>query len=128
LIARLSELDAMLAEAPPRIRYRPLKRALWRGLLLTVPELAAVLACPPTFLRAFDLIALRLVWRAVLGNVKAISMVYDIIEGRPERRRGDARSSSWTRGKRSTAPDLDPVERARIIAELEAALGKASTS
>jgi hypothetical protein len=52
-------------------------------------------------------------------------LLFDIIEGRPERRR--ARSSSEARGKCSTAADIDPVERARMIADLEATLQKASS-
>jgi transposase len=78
---------------------------------------------------ALQAMAYALVGRAVLGDVRALALLFDLIEGRVGRsecRRDDARSSRCPKTKHGTAADLDPVERARIIAELEAGLGKAS--
>jgi hypothetical protein len=137
LAQRLAEIDRVLDCAPGPIRYRPLRRAVWRVLLLPADfvlwkfrqqldaaRLGGDHAEDPDALQAM---VYALVAKAILGDARASSLLFDIIEGRPERRRCDARTFRCVRGKRSTAAYLDPVERARMIAELEAALRKPST-
>jgi hypothetical protein len=136
LAQRLAEIDRVLDRAPGPIRYRPLRRAVWRALLLPVGDVlwmyrrqldgAGLTGKPDGDSDALQAMAYALVARAILGDASASSLLFDIIEGRPERRRSDARASPCVRGTRSTAADLNPVERARMIVLLEAALGKAS--
>jgi hypothetical protein len=120
-----------------RVRERPILRAVWRALLLPAGFVlwkfrsqldgAKLGSKPAEDLEAVQAMAHALVARAILGDARASSLLFDIIEGRPERRRGDARTSRCVWGKRTTTADLDPVERAGVIAELEAALRKPST-
>jgi len=139
LAQRLAEIDRVLDRAPGPIRYRPLRRAVWRALLLPVGavlrmyrqqlEAARLADKPAEDPDALQVMAYALVARAVLGDARATALLFDLIEGRvgrPERRRGDARSRHMPRNQ-GRAPDLDPVERARIIAKLEATLRKASS-
>jgi hypothetical protein len=136
LAQRLAEIDRVLDRAPGPIRYRPLQRAVWRALLLPAGfvlwtyrrqlDTATLSSQPSEDHDALQATAYALVTRAILGDVRASSLLFDMIEGRPERRRGDARTSRCVRGKRG-AGDLNPVERARMIAELEASLRKIST-
>jgi hypothetical protein len=129
--ARLAELEreieAVLDRAPGPIRYRPLRRALWRALLLPAryvlwlyrQQLQAGLD-PRTLAaigrgafeaddcagrqRAMDAMAIALVARAVLGDARAAARLFDRIEGRPGPRRPD----------RSSDPppmDLEPIVR-----------------
>jgi hypothetical protein len=63
--------------------------------------------------------------------MRASALLADLIEGRvgrTERRRSDARSSRDVQATRSAGTDLHPVERARMLEELDAALRKASSS
>jgi hypothetical protein len=116
LADRLRLIDQAIETAPGRIRLHPIRRSLWRWLLMptnVVLSLAVLLASPqpeallglPASLSAFDAIALRVVARACRGDVCAARLIFDWIEGRPERRRGDARSSRHVRGERITAED-----------------------
>jgi hypothetical protein len=138
LAQRLAEIDRALDRALGPIRYRPLRRAVWRALLLPAGfvlwtyrrqlAVASMAGTPAEDPDALQTMAYALVARAILGDVRASALLFDLIEGRVARqRRGDARSSGCVQGKRSTAADIDPVERARIIAKLEAVLRKAST-
>ena len=97
-VIRLAEIDRALEAAPPAIRFRPLIRAIWRALLLTSGELAA-LAARPDSLATFDRVAITLIGRAVRGDVKAAGMLADMIEGKPGLRCGDARPSGRPRAK-----------------------------
>lgn len=94
LEARLAVIEAALEAAPGRIRYRPLRRAIWRALLLTHHEVCWLRANPPATLPSLDLIALALVDRACCGNVKAGALLFDLVEGRPGRRREVGTSST----------------------------------
>jgi hypothetical protein len=124
LADRVADIDAVLSAAPVRIRYRPLTKVVWRALLLTVPEVQMLLAAPPPSFKPLDLVALRLVSRACRGDARATSMIFDMIEGRPGARSGDVRPRRRGAFK---SPELAPAERARMIAELEATLRKASS-
>src|SRR5262245_23311605 len=81
-LARLAEIDRGMDTAPPAIRYRPLIRAIWRALLLSPQELAA-LAAKPEGLATFDRLAVTLVRRAVLGDVRLADMLANMVEGTP---------------------------------------------
>lgn len=96
LAPKLEAIEALLECAPGRIRYRPLRRALWRALLLSAVEVRWLRANPPASLGPLDLIALALVDRACAGNMKASKLVLDQIEGRPHRR-ADARPPAGIR-------------------------------
>ena len=50
----------------------------------------------------------------IKGDVRAVRWIFDVIEVPARATTGDARSSRSVQGKRSTAADLDPVERARM--------------
>jgi hypothetical protein len=119
LADRLRLVDQVLETAPGRIRLHPIRRSLWRWLLMPaniVVALAALLASPqaealrrlPASLSALDAIALRVVARACRGDVRAARLIFDWIEGRPARRRGDARYSPYVQGKRTTGTHADP--------------------
>jgi hypothetical protein len=95
-LARLAKIDCDLDSAPPAIRFRPLVRATWRALLLTPAELASLVARPEG-LATFDRLAVTIVGRAVLGDLKAAGILADMIEGKPDLRRGDARPSGRRR-------------------------------
>ena len=45
-------IDAVLASAPQRVRELPVRRALWRSLLLDVAELALLYAVLPALAKA----------------------------------------------------------------------------
>ena len=119
------EIEATLDHAPGPIRFLPLRRAIWRALLLPAryvlwlyrqqlqagldpPALAAVGRgkahdCAGQQ-RAMDAMAIALVARAVMGDARAITLLAERIEGRPGPRRPD----------RSAAPppmDLEPIVR-----------------
>ena len=129
--ARLAELEreieATLDRAPGPIRFLPLRRAIWRALLLPARyvlwlyrrQLQASL--DPTTLaaigrgafeaddcagqqRAMDAMAIALVARAVLGDPRAVAELFVQIEGRPGRRRPDASSDP-------PPMDLEPIVR-----------------
>ena len=75
------ELADPLAALPARIRLHPIRQSLWRALLLDVADLQAVLDHPgrrPTL----DILTCRLVRTALDGNVKAVALIADRIEGR----------------------------------------------
>ena len=100
---------------PPRIRYRPLSKAIWAALMLDVGTLRAFVARATKpidgslagLLEALDVVAARLVLAAIGGDMRAANMITNLIDG-PVRRRlddppGDASQS---------------VERERVIAEI----------
>jgi hypothetical protein len=131
----LAEIERALDSAPARARESPIRRAIWRALLLPAgfvlwafrqqldaDRLGGKPAEDPDALQAM---AYVLVARAALGDVRAASMIFDMIEGRPSVRHGDTRSRQHR--PLNQPVELAPEERARMIAELEAALGKAST-
>jgi hypothetical protein len=149
LTARLAVIDAVLSSAPRRIRELPVRRTLWRFLLLDIAKLSLLLSLLPkpakgaeadpsiglreeatsslqSSLTALDMIVLRLVGKALLGDVRAMSCIFDVIEGRTERRRRDASRSRYVQGRRDIKGSVDPSERARMIAELEAVLQRVS--
>jgi hypothetical protein len=140
LAQQLAEIDRILDRAPGPVRYRPLRRAIWRALLLPAGfvlwtfrrqlDAGRLAGKPAENHDALQAMAYTLVARAILGDMRASALLADLIEGRvgrPKRRRSDARSSRDAQATRNTAADLDPAERARIIAELQAVLGKASS-
>jgi hypothetical protein len=114
LAVRVAEIDLWLDSTPGRIRFRPLLRAIFRALVLTVPELHFLLSCPPPNLGPLDLMALQLVGRAAQGDLKAVRRLFDLIEGRPRRRRA-------TRADADDGLTEDQVE--RIVRHLNERLG-----
>jgi hypothetical protein len=121
------EIEAVLDRAPGPIRFLPLRRAIWRALLLPAryvlwlyrQQLQAGLD-PPTLAtigreafeahdragqqRAMDAMAIALVARAILGDARATALLADRIEGRPAARRPDASSDP-------PPMDLEPIVR-----------------
>ena len=104
---------------PPRLRYRPLSKAIWAALMLDVGMLRSFVAraTNPTdgslagLLQALDVLAARLVLAAIGGDMRAVNMITNLVDGPVRRRVGD--------------PDCDDaqgVERERVIAEIEKAL------
>jgi hypothetical protein len=126
LAHRLAEIDRALDRAPGPIRYRPLRRAIWRALLLPAryvlwlyrqqlqagldPRTLAAIgrgafeaddrACHQ---RAIDAMAIALVARAILGDARASALLAERIEGRPAVRRPDA------------SPDPPPMDLEPIV-------------
>jgi hypothetical protein len=107
------EIEAVLDRAPGRIRFLPLRRAIWRALLLPARYVLWLYrqqqqaSLDPTALAAIgrgafeaddragqqqviDAMAIALVARAALGDARAVAELFDQIEGRPGRRRPDA--------------------------------------
>jgi hypothetical protein len=102
---------AVLAGADPgtlpfRIRYQPVRRAIWAALMLDCATLRAFVARAtepggkrandspaddslPERLAALDVIAARLVLNAVDGDVRAFEMIANRIEGRVGMRPGE---------------------------------------
>jgi hypothetical protein len=121
------EIEAVLDCAPGPIRFLPLRRAIWRALLLPAryvlwlyrQQLKAGLE-PRTLAaisrgafeaddcagqqRALDAVAIALAARAALGDARAVAELFDYIEGRSGRRRSDARSTPQQ-------IDLEPIVR-----------------
>jgi len=127
LAALERDIETTLDRTRGSVRYSPLRRAVWRQLLLPAryllhvyrEQLKADLA--PTVLRelgeaarvagdrgaygrALDAMAIALVARAALGDARAIAEVFVQIEGRPGRRRPDASSDP-------PPMDLEPIVR-----------------
>jgi hypothetical protein len=104
---------------PPRIRYRPLSKAIWAALMLDVGMLRAFVAraTNPTegslagLLEALDVLAARLVLAAIGGDMRAANMIANLIDG-PVRRRLDDPPGDGSQS----------VERERVIAEIVKAL------
>jgi hypothetical protein len=90
-LARLAEIERALAAAPDRIRHSPVRRALWRALLMPVGELfrrrrlgtMLPLHGEPGCL---DGLAEVLVAKACTGDVRAVRLLFDLIEGKPRGR------------------------------------------
>ena len=72
---------------PTRWRYQPVSSALWRALFMDGPTLAATLASESA--PRLDVLAARAVDLACSGNIKAIALVTDRIEGRVGTRPGE---------------------------------------
>jgi hypothetical protein len=64
---------------PPRILHHPMRRAFWRVLLCPAGEIAAQAREGQTLI---DMIALTAVQRALEGDLKALGIIYEVIEGR----------------------------------------------
>ena len=110
---------AILAGADPgtlpfRIRYQPVRRAIWAALMLDVQTLRAFVAratepgCKrakgspaegslPERLAALDVIAARLVLNAIDGDVRAFEMIADRIEGKVGMRRDEVEDGDDSR-------------------------------
>ncbi len=105
-----ANLDAL----PHRHRYRPLTRAIWAALMLDVVTLRAFvsrLTEPASertsgspvddslsgHLAALDVIAARLVLKAVDGDVRACEIVADRIEGKVGTRRDEPENQDSSR-------------------------------
>ena len=121
------EIEAALDHAPGRIRFLPLRRAIWRALLLPAryvmwlyrqqlqagldPAALAAIGrgafeaddCAGQH-RALDAMAIALVARTALGDARAVAELFVQIEGRAGRRRPDA---SFDR----PPADLEPIVR-----------------
>jgi hypothetical protein len=65
---------------PTRWRYQPVSSALWRALFMDGPTLAATLASESA--TRLHVLAARAVDLACGGNIKAIGLIADRIEGR----------------------------------------------
>ena len=113
-------MGANLDAVPPRIRYRPLSKAIWAALMLDVGMLRAFVAraTNPTdgslagLLEALDVVAARLVLSAIGGDMRAANMIANLIDG-PVRRRLDD----------SPGDGSQSVERERVIAEIVKSFG-----
>ena len=110
---------AILAGADPgtlpfRIRYQPVRRAIWAALMLDVQTLRAFVARAtepggkrandfpaddslPERLAALDVIAARLVLNAIDGDVRAFAMIADRIEGKVGTRRDEVEDGDDSR-------------------------------
>ena len=103
LAERLAEIDRALDRAPGPIRYRPLRRAIWRVLLLPADfvlwtyrrqlDAAGSAGKPAEDPDALQAMAYALVARAILGDGRAAKLLFDLVDGRPGRRR-EVRTSS----------------------------------
>src|SRR5262245_17480850 len=90
LTQRLAEIDRTLDCASGQIRYRPLRRATWRALLLPIGDVlrlyrrqldaARLVSKPSEDYDALQAMAYALVARAILGDVKASNLLFDFIE------------------------------------------------
>ena len=108
-------MGANLDAVPPRIRYRPLSKAIWAALMLDVGMLRAFVAraTNPTdgslagLLEVLDVVAAGLVLSAIGGDMRAVNMIANLIDG-PVRRRLDDTPSDGSQS----------VERERVIAEI----------
>jgi len=101
---------------PARWRYRPLTAAIWRMLIVDVAKLRSVVSDPRT--RGLDAAAARLVLTAIGGNVPALKMIADLIDG-PVRRCVES----------STNPSDDDSQTVeRVIIEIEKALAGLPTT
>ena len=72
---------------PTRWRYQPVSSALWRALSMDAPTLAATLASESA--TRLDVLAARAVDLACSGNIKAIGLIAERIEGRVGLRPGE---------------------------------------
>ena len=72
---------------PTRWRYQPVASALWRALYMDGPTLATTLASESA--TRLDVLAARAVDLACSGNIKAIGLIADRIEGRVGMRPGE---------------------------------------
>ena len=77
---------------PRRWRYQPVSSALWRALSMDAPTLAMTLASQSA--TRLDVLAARAVDLACGGNIKAMALVTDRIEGRVGVRPGEADPAS----------------------------------
>lgn len=98
LADQLRLIDRRLEAAPGRVRLHPIRRSLWRWLLMpadVVMVLADLLASPqtevllllPVPIGTLDEMTLRVAAHGLVVDMKAISIICDMIEGRPIRRR-----------------------------------------
>ena len=100
---RLAEIDRALDRAPGPIRYRPLRRAIWRALLLPAAfvlwkyrrqlDAAGSAGKPAEDRDALQAMSYALVARAILGDGRAAKLLFDLVDGKPGRRR-EVRTSS----------------------------------
>ena len=117
-----SIMGANFDAVPPRIRYRPLSKAIWAALMLDVGMLRAFVAraTNPTdgslagLLEALDVVAARLALSAIGGDMRAAKLIMDLIDGPVPSKAG--RNSGA--GPRSAGDD---AERERTITGLAAA-------
>ena len=72
---------------PTRWRYQPVASALWRALYMDGPTLAATLASESA--TRLDVLAARAVDLACSGNIKAMGLIAERIEGRVGMRPGE---------------------------------------
>lgn len=99
LAARLARIDCALDQARGSIRFHPARRAVWRWLLMPSAAVVALARLLPVLgdaaertaglgepIPPLDAIAIRLVARAILGDVKAAHTIFHLIEGKPCRR------------------------------------------
>ncbi len=103
-----------LDKLPPHQRYRPLTRAIWAALMLDVATLRAFVSrateprtertsgspvddSKPGRPRALDVIAARLVLKAIDGDTRACELVADRIEGKVGTRRDETEDRDSSR-------------------------------
>lgn len=79
---------------PTRWRYQPVASSLWRALMMDGPTLAMTLASESA--TRLDVLAARAVDLACNGNIKAIGLIAERIEGRVGMRSGEADPASDT--------------------------------
>ncbi|MEI7933044.1 MAG: hypothetical protein WCI21_08325 [Alphaproteobacteria bacterium] len=114
-----SIMGANFDALPPRIRYRPLSKAIWAALMLDVGMLRVFVAraTNPTdgslagLLEALDMVAARLVLAAIGGDMRAAKLIMDLIDG-PVRSKAGRNNGA---GPRSAG---DEADRERAIAGL----------
>jgi hypothetical protein len=102
-------LSAQALRVPARWRHRPFTSALWRMLMVDVASLRAVAGDRSA--DPLDVVAARLVLAAIGGDIRAINMIANLIDG-PVRRRIDEPPSDGSQS----------VERERVIAKILKAL------
>ena len=101
-LARRSGVD--LDTLPFRHRYHPVRRAIWAALMLDAATLSnfvskAIMPADDSLaghLEALDVVAARLVLKAVGGDLGAITAIMNRIEGRVRRRGDPVRDASPT--------------------------------